>query len=71
MPQDLGVECFGVADPDWTSTRIWSGLSSGEGLISSVRDPVKGTERIKAHGEVRYEEVIRSVLADLPVAQKG
>ncbi|MGB5159991.1 MAG: hypothetical protein WBP10_12295 [Thermoanaerobaculia bacterium] len=31
---------FGEADPDWTQGRILSGLSSGEGLIHAVRDPV-------------------------------
>jgi Protein of unknown function (DUF3987) len=30
---------FAEVDPDWTSERIVSGLSSGEGLIWSVRDP--------------------------------
>jgi hypothetical protein len=28
-----------VIDPDWASTRIKSGLSSGEGLVDAVRDP--------------------------------
>lgn len=35
---------FGVADPMWTQTRIASGLSSGEGLINVVRDPVVGKD---------------------------
>jgi hypothetical protein len=30
---------FAQVDPDWASQRIVSGLSSGEGLIWSVRDP--------------------------------
>jgi hypothetical protein len=30
---------FAEVDPDWTGRRIVSGLSSGEGLIWSVRDP--------------------------------
>lgn len=35
---------FGTADPDWTQNRIVSGLSSGEGLINVVRDPVVGKD---------------------------
>jgi hypothetical protein len=34
-------EIFKVADEEWESQRIKSGLSSGEGLISEVRDPVE------------------------------
>jgi hypothetical protein len=30
-----------ASDPRWTKTRIASGLSSGEGLISEVRDPIE------------------------------
>jgi hypothetical protein len=33
-------EIFKVADGEWESTRVKTGLSSGEGLISEVRDPV-------------------------------
>ncbi len=32
---------FSVADPAWVTNRIQSGLSSGEGLIFAVRDPVE------------------------------
>ena len=34
-----------VADPIWADRRIHSGLSSGEGVIWAVRDPIMGTER--------------------------
>jgi len=34
------LEVFRELDPEWTSKRILSGLSSGEGLIWAVRDPV-------------------------------
>ncbi len=34
-------EIFKVADEEWESQRIKSGLSSGEGLINEVRDPVE------------------------------
>ena len=44
-------------DPDWASDRVLSGLSSGEGLIWSVRDPIIKKERIKERGILSYEEV--------------
>jgi hypothetical protein len=41
---------FNVADPDWVRDRILGGMSSGEGVISAVRDPVyvvrKGVEEL-------------------------
>jgi Protein of unknown function (DUF3987) len=36
---------FDRVDPDWTSSRIVSGLASGEGLIHAVRDPAEGTNK--------------------------
>lgn len=36
---------FNVADPDWTRERIKGGMSSGEGVISAVRDPVYGMRK--------------------------
>lgn len=35
-----------IADPQWASERIHSGLSSGEGVIWAVRDPIMGYEKI-------------------------
>jgi hypothetical protein len=47
-----------AAEEFWAAERVQSGLSSGEGLIWSVRDPILKRERIKERGaEVRYEEV--------------
>ena len=41
---------FNIADPDWARDRILGGMSSGEGVISAVRDPVyamrKGVEEL-------------------------
>jgi hypothetical protein len=41
---------FNIADPDWTREHILGGMSSGEGVISAVRDPVcairKGVEEL-------------------------
>jgi hypothetical protein len=34
-----------IADPTWTGERVHSGLSSGEGLIWAVRDPIMSYER--------------------------
>jgi hypothetical protein len=41
----------------WATSRIQTGLSSGEGLIWAVRDPISKREKIKDKGEVRYEDV--------------
>jgi hypothetical protein len=46
------------ADETWARERLQHGcLSSGEGLIWAVRDPIVKRERIKEQGQVRYEEV--------------
>lgn len=43
---------------DWP-TRVFSGLSSGEGLIWQVRDPIIKREKVKEKGRPpRYEDVI-------------
>jgi hypothetical protein len=47
------------ADPDWAADNITSGLSSGEGLIWEVRDPIERTEPIREKGKiVDYQTVI-------------
>jgi hypothetical protein len=38
-------QIMAVAEPSWTSERVHSGLSSGEGVIWAVRDPIRGHER--------------------------
>src|SRR5262249_33688502 len=44
--------------PAATARRVGSGLSSGEGLIWEVRDPITKRERVKEKGQpVRFEEV--------------
>jgi hypothetical protein len=45
------------AEEQWAGERIQTGLSSGEGLIWAVRDPITKREKIKEKGQVRYEEV--------------
>jgi 5S rRNA maturation endonuclease (ribonuclease M5) len=34
-----------AADPEWAGTRIQGGLSSGEGVIAAVRDPIEQTDK--------------------------
>ncbi|HZP33626.1 MAG TPA: DUF3987 domain-containing protein [Candidatus Acidoferrales bacterium] len=46
------------ADAEWAASRVLSGLSSGEGLIWSVRDPIEKREGVREKGRtVRYETV--------------
>jgi len=42
---------FETADPIWAGTRVLSGLSSGEGLIHHVRDPIEKEETDKKTGQ--------------------
>jgi hypothetical protein len=43
---------FRVLDEEWVKTRVVEGLSTGEGLIHAVRDPVYRTERKRNDGVV-------------------
>ena len=46
-------------DPEWASGRIQSGLSSGEGLIWGVHDPVEKQEPVREKGRiVGYQTVV-------------
>jgi hypothetical protein len=49
---------FTLAEEAWVTSRVDSGLSSGEGLIWAVRDPVERQERIREGKETRYETAI-------------
>ena len=57
-------EVFALAEPVWTGQRIVSGLSSGEGLIWQVRDPILKLERDRRSG------VTEEVLVDAGVSDK-
>jgi hypothetical protein len=50
---------FERVDADWLRQRMASGLTSGEGLIWHVRDPVAKHERVKVNGKQTgdYEEI--------------
>jgi hypothetical protein len=50
---------FKEADAEWVANHVKGGLSSGEGLIWNVRDPIMKTEAIKSKGQVTgYQEVL-------------
>lgn len=47
-----------VAAPEWLARNVATGLSSGEGLIWAVRDPIVKTEPVKERGQVvGYQDV--------------
>jgi len=49
---------FEQTDPQWTANRIEGGLSSGEGLLWAVRDPIVKRDPIRDDGRVAsYQEV--------------
>ncbi len=52
-------QLFKMADPDWSSQRIHSGLSSGEGLIWHVRDPIYKEEPVREKKEVVGYQSVR------------
>jgi hypothetical protein len=46
-------------DPTWARARIVNGLSSGEGLIWNVRDPIMGRHAVKEKGRiVEFQEIV-------------
>lgn len=50
---------FSTVDEDWIGGRFLSGLSSGEGLIWTVRDPIERYERVNSKDEApEYDNVI-------------
>jgi hypothetical protein len=44
-------EVLNRAEEQWVESRVLSGLSSGEGLIWAVRDPVESREKVKERGK--------------------
>ena len=53
-------ELFSRVDPSWAGSRIMGGLSSGEGLIWAVRDPIYKKEVVREKGRAtgEYETVM-------------
>jgi hypothetical protein len=61
-------ELFKRADPQWADNRILGGLSSGEGLIWSVRDPISKKEPIKEKG--RHTGEYQAIEVDPGISDK-
>ncbi|HUY28577.1 MAG TPA: hypothetical protein VMV27_14290 [Candidatus Binataceae bacterium] len=59
---------FEAIDPDWTRANVRGGLSTGEGLIYHVRDPIERSEPIKEKGRFTGEQ--QNFIADSGVADK-
>ena len=52
-------QVFNPIDPDWSAACNVSGLSSGEGLIWAIRDPIEKQQAIKEGGRVvDYQTVV-------------
>lgn len=49
---DWAKRAFFAVDGPWMSDRIQAGLSSGEGVISAVRDPVETRSPIRQKGKI-------------------
>jgi phage/plasmid primase-like uncharacterized protein len=59
---------FAVVDPDWASTRVLHGLSSGEGLIWAVRDEITKDEPVRERGKPTGE--YQTVVVDRGITDK-
>lgn len=55
-------------DPEWYEERLQDGLSSGEGLIWAVRDPIEKIEAVREKGRATGET--QTVLVDAGVEDK-
>lgn len=54
------LSLFEKADPEWKRDCHTTGLSSGEGLIWAVRDPVESLEPVKEKGKITgYQNVVK------------
>lgn len=62
------LNVFDAASPDWARDHIVSGLSSGEGLIWAVRDPIEKTVPIKVKG--RHTDEFETAIFDQGVEDK-
>jgi hypothetical protein len=61
--EDRVLALFRDVDEEWTRHRVHTGLSSGEGVIWEVRNPIKKTATDKKTGEM-VEEVIDAGISD-------
>jgi hypothetical protein len=58
---------FKFASPSWEGSNIKSGLSTGEGLIHAVRDPLETEEKVKGKDGA---EIFQTVVKDKGVTDK-
>lgn len=51
---------FALAEPEWAAHRVVSGLSSGEGVIWNVRDPIERREPVRENGKAtgKFRDVV-------------
>ena len=49
---------FRQVDETWVTTRVLSGLSSGEGLIWSIHDPIEKQKSFREKGQTVYETIV-------------
>ena len=64
-------QAFAAADGDWVTNRVMSGLSSGEGLIWNVRDPMEERHPIRQKGHVTGYENVESDPGQIRQAAAG
>jgi hypothetical protein len=57
---DWAKEVYNRIDGVWTADRIQAGLSSGEGLISAVRDPTETRSPIREKGKIVDWQIVES-----------
>ena len=55
------MQLLSIIDPDWKNERQLMGLSSGEGVIWNVRDPIYQSQRDKKNGQVEEVKVDNGV----------
>lgn len=53
-------KAFGFLEDSWLKDHLSSGLSSGEGLMWAVRDPIERTEPIRTKGKVTGYQQVKS-----------
>jgi len=59
MSRNQALQVFDQVDDDWVRQCLTGGLSSGEGLIWTIRDPIEKKHPIKVKGRVTaYETVV-------------
>jgi len=50
-------QVYELTDDSWVKERVMSGLSSGEGLIWAVRDPIFRREKVGKGDDAHYEDI--------------